>query len=90
MMIHCRFRNKAVWDGYREAIRQGKTFQAVRGRSFQFFVRQLNGSEVPWTQREPPAECVLDDIEAGQVRKSVHGSRLDQGPEHRPSLWEMP
>lgn len=69
MMVHCRFRNRAAWDRYREAIAKGGHFGPVFKRDFGTFnAEQLDGPEryaralKRFTPGEAPAHHVLDEI----------------------------
>src|SRR5262249_54122884 len=71
MMVHCRFKKRAAWDRSRAAVRAGKRSAPIRSRNFPEFVKQLRGERVAFERCRPPVELVLDDIEAGRIRKAT-------------------
>jgi hypothetical protein len=43
MMVHCRFRNRAAWDRYRQVIAKGGHFEPVFKRDFGRFAKHYLG-----------------------------------------------
>jgi hypothetical protein len=73
MMVHCRFRNRAAWDRYREAIAKGGHFAPQFKRDFGGFAKHhLDGPDLfaeamaAFTPGPAPARRVLDVIEGGK------------------------
>jgi hypothetical protein len=85
MMIHCRFRSRAAWDTYRQAVREGKRFQAMHSRNFPEFSKQLRGGEVAFEVGASPERLVLDEIDAYLHRPG--GEPKESSPKE-PSLKE--
>lgn len=76
MMVHCRFRNRAEWNHYREMIADGFRGAPSFKRDFQTFAKNyLNGPrflESLFTAGEPPKIFPLDEID---VWLSQNGKR---------------
>ncbi len=87
MMIHCRFRNRQVWDAYRQAVREGKRFQALHTRNFPEVGKQLRGEAVPFEVGPPPTRLVLDEIDAGLHRPGGKPEEATTGEPRQALLW---
>jgi hypothetical protein len=87
MAIHCRFRNRQAWDAYRQALREGKHFQAMHSRNFPEFSKQLRGTEVPFEAGPPPRRLVLDEIDAGMYLPAGTPKKASPGQSEQPLLW---
>ncbi len=87
LMIHCRFRSKEAWDAYRQAIREGKRFQALYTRSFPEFGKQLRGEEVAFEVGPAPTRLILDEIDAGLHRPGGKSKEPSAREQRQALLW---
>lgn len=65
MMVHCRFKNPAAWDRYRELIGRGCRPMAFATRNFPRFASMYLGATMlpeHWTKHAAPIRRYLDGI----------------------------
>jgi hypothetical protein len=79
MIVHCRFgRGAASWETYRQNIRAGTMFAAMKDRNFGRFsaetLRGERGCSAAFVVNEPPALRPLDAIATGRWLKCGEGS----------------
>lgn len=85
MMIHCRFKATRAWDAYRLAVRSGKCATPIRSNDFGVIRGQCWGGREPkYTQHEPPARLLLDEIHSG---KWLNRGKPAEPPAPEPSLF---
>lgn len=78
MMVHCRFRNRAAFDRYREAVVNGITF-APMGRNFPAFARAFLDDWAPRVARQGPPRT--DDVLGRIASKDHHGRKAQDRPQ---------
>lgn len=83
MMVHCRYRNWAAWERYKQAIASGVRFKPFYARSFPKFAQQHLDNWAPEIEietGEPPLRDILSEIEIyGKTRLGRAQGRVHDG-----------
>lgn len=60
--LHCRFRNRAAWNRYKQLLRDGWNWQPIYGNNFPAIEQFMAGGGHPDTQGEPRPSLVFDEM----------------------------